>query len=185
MADIRKILIIFVIAVLFAILVQSTIDAVYPSPEYDDFCGETKPRPVAVKVDMCPEFDYNEANECAENRGMIKYIYDVNGCPISYECDPCSKDYDSARDKYGFISFIISALLGIIAIIAGLWLPVEKNSLHEWIGTGFLLGGLFTLFIGTMRYYSDLHRILRPIIILIELLIVIYLSYKKLNPKKK
>lgn len=184
MADVRRILIIFVIAVLFTILVQSTIDAVYPSPEYSDFCGEPKPRPVAVKTEECPEFDYNAADQCYEKGETVKYEYDENGCPISFECDPCQKEYDAARDKYGFVSFLISAFLGIIAIIAGLWLPVEKNSLNEWIGTGFLLGGLFTLFVGTMRYYSDLDRVLRPIVILAELLIVIYLSYKKLNPRK-
>jgi len=41
-----------------------------------------------------------------------------------------------------------------------------------------MLGGVFTLFFGTARYYSDMHRILRPVVMLIELLIVIYLIYK-------
>ncbi|MFH1408523.1 MAG: hypothetical protein ABIH34_01320, partial [Nanoarchaeota archaeon] len=68
-----------------------------------------------------------------------------------------------------------------VVIIIGLYLPAEKNVLNEWIGSGFLLGGLITLFIGTALYFSDFLRWLRPIVILFELGLVIFISYRKLK----
>ena len=47
-----------------------------------------------------------------------------------------------------------------------------------------MLGGLVTLFFGTFRYYEYLGRYVKPIVILVELIIVIYLSYKKLKDIK-
>ena len=79
---------------------------------------------------------------------------------------------------------MVTALLGLVAIILGLYLPKDINSLNEWIGTGFMFGGLISVFIGTARYFQDMHKIVRPIIILIELILVILITYKKLKDKK-
>ncbi|MBU1198887.1 MAG: hypothetical protein KKF46_02995 [Nanoarchaeota archaeon] len=105
----------------------------------------------------------------------------VDGCEIDPFCNYCNAGLDEAREKYGLIVFIISSVMALIAIAVGLLLPVSKNNINEWIATGFLLGGLITLFVGTARFYADMTRILRPIVILIELAIVIYLAYKKLK----
>jgi len=185
MVDIRKIVIIFVIAVLFSILVFALIDAVYPHPEYEDFCGkEMYPRAPLDKVDTCADVaTFQENQECSESEGFIRYTeFNESGCPTAFECDTCQKDYDAEQENYNFWVFMISALTALIAIAIGLYLPTD-NMLNEWVGTGFMLGGLFVLFFSTARSYDDLDRLLRPIVILIELVIVLYISYKKLNKK--
>ena len=190
MTDIRKIVIIFVIAVLFTIFVFSAIDAIYQQPRYDDYCQFSHARPLPYPHDTrinvtCPEFVVpdSEIQDCNEKRGFIDYEYDSDGCIIGYSCNTCQVEYDKARQQHNMIVFIISSILGLIAIIASLYLPVKSNALHEWIGTGFMLGGLFTLFFGTVIYFSDMSRFLRPIVIFAELLIIVYLSYKKLGDK--
>ena len=180
MTDVRKILVIFIIGVLYAIFVQSLIEAVYPSPNYEDFCN-----PQAYSVPMTPvakEVNCSniESAQCTKG-GMLQFTYDSNGCPTSSYCDYCNVGLEKAQEQYRLVVFIVSSVMALVAIGIGLTLPVKKNELNEWIGTGFLLGGLITLFIGTIRYYNDMTRILRPIVLLIELIIVIFLAYKKLK----
>ncbi len=179
MADVRKILVIFLIGILYAVFVYSLVEAVYPTPQYDDYCGVDKPRQVypGRPVEDCPQL---EEMTC-ETGGFVEYSYDEKGCSMNPTCNYCSVGLDEAREKHGLIVFIISSVMALVAIAIGLLLPVANNNINEWIGTGFLLGGLITLFIGTARYYADMTRILRPIVMLIELMIVIYLAYKKLK----
>ncbi len=152
--DIRKIVIILVIGALFAFFVNALIEAVYPGPEYDDYCEEfVKPYPL----------DEERVDEGAWSE--------------------CQDQYDSAREKYNLVVFYVSIIFGLLAIVFGLYLPSHKDDLNQWIGSGFMLGGFFTLFIGTIRAYGDLHRFIRPIALLIELMIVIYVAYKKIGKK--
>ena len=187
MIDLRKIAIIFVIAILYAIFVTTFIDAVYERPKYQDFCEEQSIRPVRIGISegvTCPtiqEPTEEESKACREQKGIIEYKYGANGCATSFKCETCKKFYDEAREKHSFVSFILSSILALLAVAVGLYLPTRKNPLHEWVGTGFILGGLIALFIGTARYFGDLNRVVRPIIILVELLIVIYISYKQLK----
>lgn len=183
MADVRKILVIFLIGVLYAIFVQSLIEAIYPSPDYEDYCGrDSMPEPMALKMGVAPQncTALLEQIQC-DKGGNIEYTHDSNGCPISTFCNYCNVGLEKAQEQQRLVVFIVSSVMALIAIGIGLALPVKKNPLNEWIGTGFLLGGLITLFIGTIRYYADMTRILRPLVLLIELFIVIFLAYKKLK----
>jgi hypothetical protein len=176
MGDVRKILIIFVIGILFALFVHSFIDAVHPAPEYNDYCTEfEKPMPAMTEKIQCPQISMPRCE------GLMDYEYDENGCPISATCNPCTLNYNNAREKHNFLYFILSAIFGLSAISVALFLPLKKNELHQWIGTGFMLGGLISLFIGTAIYYGDMARMLRPAIILLEMMIIIYIAYKKIK----
>ena len=193
MADVRKIAIIFVIAVLFVVLIYSTNEAIYPRPKYDDFCKEDlRAKPLVTigetKNYTCPEYEKpseEELQECLNKEGRADYNYDEYGCPTKFECEMCGKYYDDAREKHNFVMFLVYGLAGLVAVVLGLFLPKKKNELHEWIGTGFMLGGLMTIFIGTASYFGDMHRILRPFVILVEMIIVLIISYKKFSSKKK
>ena len=192
MIDLRRVAIIFVIAILYAIFVNAFISAIYPEPRYDDFCKQRfypeKPYPAAIDRKSCPKYKepaQDELDKCANEKGMPEYRYDAYGCPTEYQgCSYCQRDFDAANQKYNLYFFIFSSILAIVAIGIGLVLPTH-NSLNEWIATGFILGGLVTLFFGTFRYYQYLGRYVKPIVILVELLIVIFLSYKKLKDVKE
>ena len=198
MIDLRRVVIIFVIAVLYAIFVNAAISAFYPAPKYDDFCKARfyaeKPYVAPVDVKQCPSYkepSQEELDKCANDKGFPEYTYNANGCPIGYKgCNFCQRDFDNANQKYNYIYFIVSSILALVAIGIGLSLPT-KMSLNEWIATGFMLGGLVTLFFGTFMSYQHLGRYVRPFVILAELVVVVFLSYRKLKdikqdkPKKK
>ena len=191
MVDLRRVGIIFVIAVLYAILVNAIINAFYLAPKYEDFCKSRfypeKPYPAVVERTTCPKYtepSQAELDKCSEDKGYPDYRYDASGCPVDYKgCNFCQRDFDNSNQKYNFYFFILSSILAVVGIGIGLLLP-QHNSLNEWIATGFILGGLIALFFGTFRYYEYLGRYVKPFVILAELLIVIYLSYKKLKDSK-
>ena len=187
--DLRKIGVILAIAILFSIFTFATINAVYPQPQYDDYCtmyGETKPYIAPMDPSNCKRIkgpSETESQTCFDQKGMITYRYDEFGCPSSWTCDFCQRDLNAANEKHAFIEFIISSIFALIALLIGLYLPTRKSDLNEWVGTGFMLGGLITLFAGTAMVYGELHRVIKPIIILAELLIVLYLAYRKFGNK--
>ena len=193
MIDLRRVAIIFVIAILYAIFVNAFIGAFYETPKYEDYCKQrfyapekTAPMPAGTNV-KCQNYNQpaqEELDKCSEQKGYPEYRYDANGCAVEYKgCNFCQRDFDNANQKYNYVFFIISSILAIIAIGVGLYLPT-KNSLNEWVATGFMLDGLATLFFGTFRYYEYLGRYVKPIVILVELIIVVFLSYKKLQDIK-
>lgn len=190
MVDIRKIIIIFVVAILFAVLVFSVIEAFYPTPRWDDFCKNMPPQVEKpwISEKICPEINISQKDreECNKKRGYIEYVdYDVNNCPTRYECNTCQREYELAQEKHNRYVFYISAFLSLIAIFIGLYLPAKENTLNEWVGTGFMLGGTFSLFTGTLMSFTSLDRYVRPIVILLELILVIFIAYRKISNLRK
>ena len=189
--DLRKIIVIFLIAVLTAVLAYSITAAVMPKPQYEDFCtGEFYPRiePMQPYKQIapeytCPAFDDTQAQECSKTKGMPEYKYNEYGCPIEMtRCNYCQNNFNEAEKKFNFILFVTDAIIAFIAIMVGLNLP-DKKEVSTWIGTGLLFGGLISLFFGTVVYYTNLGRYIRPVVIFIELVLVIYLAYRKLSEK--
>jgi len=193
MPKFRHIILAVAIAIVFAFFVGFGISAFYPVPKYEDYCKTAryypeKPYPAPIGTKECPKYKeptQEEIDRCAEQEGFPDYKYDAYNCPVEYKgCNFCQRDYDNENEKYNFYVFIISSILALVAIAIGLLLPAG-NSLNQWVATGFMLGGLITLFIGTFRYYQYLGRYVKPLVILVELLIVIYLAYKKLKDIKE
>lgn len=187
--DLRKVIVVFIIAILTAVLAHAITVAIMPSPQYEDFCSQYYPKadpaaPYGYKEHQqnftCPVFDDTQSAACTRERGMADYKYDQYGCPISMTCNYCNRDLQAAQKKFNFIMFITDSIVALIAIFIALSLPAKKD-VSNWIGTGLMFGGLISLFAGTVVYYSDLDRFVRPIVIFAELVLVIYLAYKKLS----
>ena len=141
------------------------------------------PYPAArpIEFNSCPA-PYNEslANECYKNKGEIRYNYDEKGCETNPYCDYCSKDFNEANSKYNKNIFYISAVIGIIAILAGLYLPKAIDA----IASGFMFGGILIMLQGTVRVFGDLGKWTRVIVLGIELVILVWIGYKKVKDKK-
>jgi len=186
MVDVRKIIIIFVIAVLFAVLVFAVIEAVYPQSKWEDYC-KSRAYPTekqCITGNVCPEINVSETDRkaCDDKKGYIEYTdYDSNNCPAKYECNICQNEFNLAQEKHQRYVFYISAILSLVAIFIGMYLPAKTNTLNEWIGTGFMLGGTFALFFGTLTSFMSLDRYARPIVILLELALVIFIAYRKIG----
>jgi uncharacterized protein YqhQ len=154
--DYRKLIIALVIAVLFSVFVFALVEAVYPQPEYTN-CYDS----------ASPDYKYGYTNLTPQERDLE-----------DKKIQACTSAYEDERNQYEFIRFIIMAIVGVLVILAAMFIPAQ-NTTTLAIVSGLLLGGLFVLFAGTISGWSSIGRIARPIIILVELLLVIWVAYKK------
>ncbi len=137
------------IAIIFALFVGYGIDTFYESPEYDDFCNKsTRLHPVKLNQTDMEEFNEKQ-NQCWEQ-------------------------YDLACEPYERNVFIITLIIGIIAVFFGSFvLKIES------VSSGIMAGGVLTIIYGTLRYWGDMHKYLRFTVLTMVLIILIWIGYKK------
>jgi hypothetical protein len=185
---IKKIGIIIIIAILFAVFCFSIVDVVMENPEYNDYCPlDAKPNRPLQKDLTCPSFlepTESQRESCNSQKGYIIYQYDDQGCPISYECNMCRQKWDEANQKYRLIGFIITTIMGVIAAIIGMYIKSE-NEIVSWVYSGILIGGIISIFIGTMQYFQDMGRFIKPFVILFEMGLIIWVAVKTSSKKTK
>ncbi len=175
----KKVLLALALGILGALFIGFLIEAIYESPDYGDYCERYEaPKPSMVREELC-DFTYNQAfrTKCIQEEGNIKEEYDENGCVIKESCDYCAKEFDEAREKYNLNLFYITAPIGLLLIILGLYLPISISA----IAGGALLGGILTIVQVTTRVFGDLGRWPRVILLGLELVIVIWVGVKKVK----
>ena len=180
------------IAIIFVFFVVFGIKAFYKEPKYENFCklgvpidfvsGKmgyyAEPYPARMKEpeqNVCAKsnLEYDRFRKvCAEKNTDVVYEYDDKGCQAAKECTSCNVDFDKARNIYFRNVFIISGIVGIIAIIIGAVLGVMS------VSAGLFGGGVLTIIYGTTNYWSELADWARFIILGIALAVLIYLGYK-------
>ena len=186
MIDLKKVSLTFGIAVLFVLFIVFLIDAIYESPKHEDYCDYySRPHPAFEKYPppTCGQMNQTsmeKQEQCYRDKGEARPIFNDTGCQIDIECDYCSKEFNKVREKYNINIFIISAILGIIAIILGMYLPLT----YEAIASGFMFGGILTVAQGTFRAFGDFSKITKVIVLGVELVILIWIGIKKVSDKK-
>ncbi|MAG08477.1 hypothetical protein CMO89_03315 [Candidatus Woesearchaeota archaeon] len=186
---VKKIAVIIVIATLYGFFSFSIVDMVIEEPDYEDFCP-MKPAPVRRTISEeqeCPSFiEPTEADfeDCNEREGDIQYLRDEFGCRESFECNTCRGVYEEAGKEHRLYGFIITSILGVLAIIISLYIK-SKTDVVEWVFSGFLIGGIVSIFIGTISYFHDMGRFIKPFILLAEIALIIFIAVKTAMKQKK
>jgi len=179
--DIKKIATTVLIAVLIPLFLALFIDAIYPEPQYEDYCNfdeYTKPAPPIPEEVRCDYYAYGpEYDQCISDGGTPRFDYDSVGCQTYKSCDFCNKEYDSKREVYNRNVFLIFAAIGLLIVVLGIYLK------SDYIGAGLMFGGVITLFYSSIRYFSGLSKLLRAFVILVDLIVIIFISYKKIDKK--
>jgi len=179
----KEVAMIVAISILSALFIGLLVDAIYASPEYDDYCEERfreAPKPYRESAQECtfqlPQSEQDAIDACYKEKGQPTFDYDTKGCQTSFkECDYCNKEYQEARNMYNRNLFFLIAPIALLFIIGGLYWKTEV------IGTGFMFSGILLLIYATMRYFSDMSKVLRVVVIGIELLLLLFISKKKLK----
>ena len=55
----------------------------------------------------------------------------------------------------------------------------------EFLGSGFMFSGIILMFYGTVQNFEDLNKYFKSFVILMELLLVLFIAYKKIIPDNK
>lgn len=178
--DVKKVAVIIGIAVLLPLFLGLFVDALYSAPKWEDYCNNsmyTAPykEPIAPSVNCTDFYSEKESQQCITERGNPISKYDTNNCPVFDKCDYCQKYFSDAEQSYNRTIFFILAPIGLIIVIIGIYLIID------YLGAGLMFAGLITMFYATVRSFSELSKLLRAIIILFELLIIIWIAYKKIE----
>lgn len=170
------------IIIVLNLFVNFGIRTFYPPLKYENFCEEIK----AAKA-------YTDELSCA---GVGGFWYEPGANPHGspyparpvmigeqYEpqgwCDPnyqCNKNFQTSRELYNRNVFVVLVIAGVFALAVGLFIKTATA-----VSTGFIFGGVVSLIVGTIRYWSDMQEYLRFIILGIALIILVLVGYRRLK----
>jgi hypothetical protein len=79
--------------------------------------------------------------------------------------------YDQAIKEYSLYYFCSALIIGFLALVCGFLLKLD------FLGAGFALGGIFTIILGLLDYWSYLNNFLKLAALLIAFIILITSAY--------
>jgi len=175
----KKIGIILGIIIVLNLFINFGIATFYDAPDYTDFCLEGRWSQVYDTQEIC------EAGGGAwtANQSMIKtreitqpIVTGIQQEPAGW-CDidyTCRKQYEDAREIYQRNVFIVLVSFGVAFLVAGLVISTIGS-----LSVSFIYGGLLSVIIGTIRFWSEMDDYLRFIVLGIALAVLIYIAVKK------
>jgi hypothetical protein len=149
----RQIAIGFGIAIIFPLLVYYGVCTFVPPPKYNTF--------VTVNATSVPANATPEQRKEAEDRRA--------------ERQKQQDAYNAAARNFARVLILVSAPLGVAAILVGAYL-----ALHA-IGTGLILGGIFTVGWGYWNYWHYLDDWLRFLSLLLGFAILLFVGYRRVG----
>jgi hypothetical protein len=165
------------IVIVLNLFFNYTIALFYTSPNYDNYCGALEQKIVPITEE-----------ECISSGGAWSYT-PYRPVPVSIAekdifaqdgyCDlyaSCREEYDVARTEYQKNVFMILILLGTASIFSSFLFTA-----YEAVSLGISVGGVLSIVVGSLRYWSDAPDIIRVIILAIALGTLIWMGIKKIR----
>ena|SRR3989338_6422582 len=170
---VKKWILSIAIAIVFTLFINYSISTFFDEPRYDIFCTQDR------------NFNATTSTQCEAIGGKwttgggyyTKPVYTEENY-VTGTCDydyTCRTNLEQAQQEYQRNGFLVSIITGGIALLLGLFLTLPS------VATGLSLGGLLTIFIGTVSYWGYLSKYIRVLILGILLLALIWTGYKKLQ----
>ncbi len=166
------------------------LDSLYPEPQYQTFCPSLQINNEYKEKEICiteggqwndRSYPYSmstgEPEMCAGGEVCPATIPIYS--PINDFCDEnftCQKNYDTAYQSYNRNIFIVRVITGIILLIAGIFLTA-----YSTVAISLSLAGLLSLIIGTLNYWHYMIGWLRPVILGIGLVTLVWVGIKKFH----
>lgn len=169
-ASFVKISIIIAIVIVMNLFFNYAVSLVYKEPVMDSFVKPTQVIEAIVSKDKCISL----GGQWSENvYPKEKGVTQIEGyCNENYTNQ---LNYDSARKIYEKKVFITLIILGIISLISAGFISISILSVS------FAWGGVLSLIIASMRYWSQADNWAKVILLAVALCILIWLAIKKFN----
>lgn len=156
---------VFGIMLLANLFVAYLVQALYPTPEYENFCS----------MDISAKLIESEG-VCREIRGQ--WNADQSGMnPNGGYCDAtveCRGKYEAATALHDRNVFVVFVVFGALLLAASAYLGVA-----EVIALGLSFAGVLALVIGSFWHWSTMQEWLRVIVLGVALLAVIVIAARK------
>ncbi|MFA6386359.1 MAG: hypothetical protein WCW04_01125 [Candidatus Paceibacterota bacterium] len=167
-----KISIIIAIVIVMNMFFNYAVSLVYKEPVMENYIKSTQVIEAITTKDKCIGVG-GQWSENAIPSPVTKGQTEVQGyCNENYTNQ---LNYDTARKVYEKKVFITLISLGVISLIAGGFISISILSI------AFAWGGVLSLIIASMRYWSQADNLAKVLILAIALGILIWLAVKKFN----
>lgn len=167
-----KVSIIVAIVVVMNLFFNYAVSLVYKEPVMDSFIKPTQIVEAIKTKDQCISVG-GQWSENAYPDPALKGKTQIEGyCNENYTKQ---LNYDTARKVYEKKVFITLISLGVISLISGGFIAISILSI------AFAWGGVLSLIIASMRYWSQADNLAKVVILAIALGILIWLAVKKFN----
>jgi len=152
----------------------------YDRPLYTDFCEEKQVMVIPETQEECvavggqwTEDKYIQRDLPAPGKVSIPVIETERKgyCDSDYTC---RKQYEEATKLYERNVFVVWVVLGVMLILGSFFLAG-----YEAVSLGLSLGGVLSLIIGTVQFWSNMDDYLRVIVLGIALAALIWMGIKK------
>lgn len=182
----KKIILILAIVIVLNLFINYGIDTFYKQAKWDDFCLPGRyDRPLDAK-DKCEAVggkwteqegvDWNKTMKPIPVPAEQRESVPTGWCDVDFNCRTAFEEVDNLYKRN---VFIILVALGT-AVLAGGFFVTQS----EAVSIGLSLGGLVSIFIGTVRYWSAMDDYLRFVILGLTLGILVWLGIKKFQNGK-
>ncbi len=163
------------IVVILNLFFAVAIHIVYKEPSYDHFCVNNRITQAIETKEACEATSvggqWNPNTQPKPMKLAAGEIYPAGYCDTNYTCN---KNFQGAQSLYNRNVFVVLVVLGLLSLIVGYLLAMSSA-----VSLGLSLGGLVSLIIATVRYWSDMHEYLRLVILALALVALIYFGIKK------
>ncbi|MDP3799956.1 MAG: hypothetical protein Q8Q90_00855 [bacterium] len=178
---IKEIILALAIVVVLNLFFNYGVFTFYKEPKLENFCSAELTQKVYTEKVSCEAAGgrWYESSQVNYNGQIVPVKPDPQVVGATSWCDStdkCRKDYDTVRNVYNRNVFIVLIVLGLVSLGLG-FLVISASA----VANGFLGGGLLSLIVGTIRYWSDMNEYLRFIVLGIALAMLIWLGYKKIK----
>lgn len=157
------------IVIILNVFFNVAIDTFYKMPDWQSYCPETLNSVSYEKKQMCED----AGGMWNENMGYPKEVGVTGYCNVQYTCQ---KEYNDATSVYNRNVFVALTALGALTIVIALF-----SSIPNAVSSGLLYGGVLSLIIGTMRFWSDMDDYIRFVVTGVVLILLITIGVKKMK----
>lgn len=176
--NILKWLLIVSIVIVLNLFFNFAISSFYHAPKYDEFCKADQINVQPTDKNTCVEKggQWNESSTVEKpipvDPGMTqKQLQTTSYCDVSFTC---RQDFETANNLYQRNVFVTLVILGIISLLGGFMLATISV-----VSLGLSFGGVLSLVIASIRYWSAMDEFIRVIILGIALVVLIWIGIKK------
>ena len=164
------------IAIVINIFFNYGIFTFYKEPEWNDFCVD-RPYPLIENRQDCETAGGKWSDQAFQEVPRPAAPLEEGKGKFQGYCDYqfyCRQEFEGKHSVYNRNVFLILLVLGLATLFIGIY---SKKS--ESVANGLLFGGILSIIIGTIRYWSNMDDYLRFIFSGIALALLIYIGYKK------
>jgi hypothetical protein len=159
------------IVIVINLFFNYTLSLIYKAPKYDKFCKAEQVVEAINTKDICLEKGGQWNENYYGKPSMVGETIPAGYCDLQFTCNT---KYQDAYEVYERNVFVTLVILGIILVAGSFALS------FNWIlSVASSMGGILSIVISSMRYWSVADNWLRVGILFLALIALIYFSVRK------